>query len=112
MAMTKKLDDHPHRFAAGFPIVPGCLSVHTKHGDYYAPVIVFVGDLDTANPPEPCFEMMKKKRTMPIQLIEYRGADHGFYENAPTRDVNGYTDAQGKVQVWHLSYNPVAEKDM
>jgi dienelactone hydrolase len=112
MAMTKKEDDHPHHFAAGFPIVPNCLSVITKYGDYYGPMIVFVADQDTANPPESCFEMLKKKRATPIQLIEYQGANHGFYENAPTREVTGYTDTHGKVHVWHLSYNPVAERDM
>jgi hypothetical protein len=30
MAMTKKLDDHPHHFAAGFPIVPKLLERHYK----------------------------------------------------------------------------------
>jgi dienelactone hydrolase len=112
MAMTEKEADHPHHFAAGFPIAPNCLSVITKYGDYYGPMIVFVGDQDDANPPESCFEMLKKKRSVPIQLIEYKGANHGFLENAPTRDVKGYTDTHGKVHMWHLSYNPVAEKDM
>jgi hypothetical protein len=56
--------------------------------------------------------MLKKKRATPLQLISYQGADHGFYENAQTRDVAGYTDTHGKVHMWHLSYNPAAEKDM
>lgn len=111
-AMTRKLDDHPYHFAAGFPIVPNCLSVYTKFGDYSGPMIVFVGDQDDANPPASCHEMMKKKRATPIQLIEYTGANHGFFENVPTKDMLGYKDAKGKEHWWHLSYNPVAEKDM
>jgi dienelactone hydrolase len=103
MAMTKKEDDHPHHFAAGFPIAPNCYSVITKYGDYYGPMIVFTGDQDNGNPPEPCFEMMKKKRSVPIQLIEYQGANHGFMINAPSKISD---------HGWNLTYNPVAEKDM
>jgi dienelactone hydrolase len=103
MSMTKKEADHPHHFAAGFPIAPNCYSVITKYGDYYAPMIVFTGDQDNANPPAPCHEMMKKKRATPIQLIEYQGANHGFLLNqSPKVGAHG----------WALTYNPVAEKDM
>jgi dienelactone hydrolase len=66
MSMTKKEDDHPLRFAAGFSIAPNCHSVITKYGDYYAPVTVFTGDKDNANPSAPCHEMMKKKRATPM----------------------------------------------
>jgi dienelactone hydrolase len=103
MAMTKKEADHPHHFAAGFPIAPNCYSVITKYGDYYAPMIVFIGDQDNANPPTPCHEMMKKKRATPIQLIEYQGANHGFLLNQPSKIGD---------HGWALTYNPVAEKDM
>jgi len=103
MSMTKKESDHPHHFAAGFPIAPNCYSVITKYGDYYGPMIVLVGDQDNANPPAPCREMMKKKRATPIQLIEYQGANHGFLLNQPSK-----IGAHG----WALTYNPVAEKDM
>jgi dienelactone hydrolase len=103
MAMTKKEADHPHHFAAGFPIAPNCYSVITKYGDYYAPMIVFVGDQDNANPPVPCHEMMKKKRSVAIQLIEYQGANHGFLLNQPSK-VGDHG--------WNLTYNPAAEKDM
>ncbi|WP_160331103.1 dienelactone hydrolase family protein [Bradyrhizobium macuxiense] len=103
MAMTKKEADHPHHFAAGFPIAPNCYSVITKYGDYYAPMIVFTGDQDNANPPAPCHEMMKKKRATPIQLIEYQGANHGFLLNqSPRIGDHG----------WALTYNPAAEKNM
>ena len=87
----------------GFPIAPNCYSVITKYGDYYGPMIVFTGDQDNANPSAPCHEMMKKKRSTPIQLIEYQGANHGFLLNQPSKIGD---------HGWTLTYNPVAEKDM
>lgn len=112
-AMTTKENDHKHRFAAGFPIAPNCFSVTMKYGDYYNPMIVFVGDQDDANPPEPCVEMLKKKRLIPVQLVKYQGANHGFLgKGYAARVVKGWTDPKGNDHMWHLSYDPAAEKDM
>jgi dienelactone hydrolase len=61
-----------------------------------------MGDQDDANNPKWCQELTKKKRSVPVQVIEYQGANHGFPVMAAPHDFNG----------WHLSYNPVAEKDM
>jgi dienelactone hydrolase len=102
VSMTKKENDHKYRFAAGFPIAPSCVSVTLKYGDYYGPMVVFIADQDDANDPKQCREMLKKNRSVPVQLIEYQGANHGFPVNAPAHDFMG----------WHLSYNPAAEKDM
>jgi dienelactone hydrolase len=112
IAMTERENDHKHRFAAGFPIAPNCMSVTVKYGDYYNPMIIFTGEKDDANIPEPCRELMKKKRHTPIQLIEYQGANHGFLMKKPDRVVKGWTDSHGKDHIWHLSYNAVADKDM
>jgi dienelactone hydrolase len=102
-ALTKKEADHLHHFAAGFAIAPDCVSVSLKYGDYYGPVAIFMGDQDDANDPKLCHELLKKKRATPIQLIEYQGANHGFVLNQPSKISD---------HGWHLSYNPVAEKDM
>jgi dienelactone hydrolase len=102
VSMTKKEADHPHHFAAAFAVAPSCTSVTLHYGDYTGPMIIFIADQDDANDPKQCRELMKKKRPVAIQLIEYQGANHGFPVNAPAHDFNG----------WHLSYNPVAEKDM
>lgn len=112
VSMTTQEADHPHHFAAAFAVAPGCSPSLQHSAVYTGPMILFIGDQDDANNPKWCEELAKKKRPAPIQFIEYQGANHGFCENAPSRDVNGYTDAQGNVHVWHLSYNPVAEKDM
>ncbi|MHC2743651.1 dienelactone hydrolase [Bradyrhizobium liaoningense] len=69
---------------------------------YTGPIIIFMGDHDDANNPKWCEELAKTKRAVPVQMIEYRGANHGFPVNAPAREFMG----------WHLSYSPTAEKDM
>ncbi|MBR0838703.1 dienelactone hydrolase family protein [Bradyrhizobium liaoningense] len=102
VSMTTQEADHPHHFAGAFAVAPGC-SPSLQHSALYTrPIVVFMGDQDDANNPKWCEELTKKKRSVPVQMIEYQGADHGFPENAPTREVHG----------WHLSYNSAAEKDM
>jgi dienelactone hydrolase len=102
VAMTKTENDHKYRFAAGFPIVPSCISVTVKYGDYYNPMIVFAADHDDANLSALCVEMLKKKRATPVQLVLYQGANHGFMEKAAPHVFNG----------WHLSYSEADENDM
>jgi dienelactone hydrolase len=112
VAMTKKENDHKYRFAAAFPIAPNCIPVSLKYGDYYAPMVVFIGDQDDAVDPKACREMLKKKRAIPVQLIEYQGANHGFLMKVRERTIYGWTDSHSNIHNWHLSYSPVAEKDM
>lgn len=64
--------------------------------------MIFMGDHDDANNHKWCEELAKTKRSVPVQMVEYQGANHDFPVNAPARDFMG----------WHLSYNPAAEKDM
>jgi dienelactone hydrolase len=112
VAMSKQESDHKYQFAAGFPIVPSCVNLPTKAGDYYRPMIIFAGEKDDANPSKYCIEMLKKRRATPIQLIIYKDANHGFMEDYKARVVKGWTDSQGNDHIWHLSYNPVAENNM
>jgi dienelactone hydrolase len=100
--MTAQEADHSHHFAAAFAVAPGCSPSLQHSALYTGPIIIFMGDQDDANNPEWCQELTKKKRSVPVQMIEYQGANHGFPVNAPARDFMG----------WHLSYNPTAEKDM
>jgi dienelactone hydrolase len=112
VSMTTQEADHSHHFAASFPVAPGCSPSLRDSAVYTRPVLMFMGDQDDASPPKWCEELAKKKRSVPVQMIEYPGANHGFPEKAPTRDVDGYTDSLGKVHRWHMSYDPVAETDM
>lgn len=102
VALSKRESDRKHRFAAGFPVVPSCISVTIKQGEYYSPMIIFAAEKDDANLSKYCVEMMKKKRSTPLQLIMYRGSDHGFMMKSAPHVFHG----------WHLSHNPAAENDM
>ncbi|WP_407176395.1 dienelactone hydrolase family protein [Bradyrhizobium sp. STM 3562] len=102
VSMTSQENDHRHRFAAAFAIAPGCSPSLQHSARYTGPIIVFMGDHDDANNPNWCEELAKTKRSAPVQMIEYQGANHGFPVNAPAHDFMG----------WHLSYSPAAEKDM
>jgi dienelactone hydrolase len=112
IAMSQKESDHPNKFAAGFPIVPSCINTPVRADDYVRPMIIFGGEQDDANPVKYCIEMLKKKRSVPIQLVVYKDANHGFMEDYKARTVKGWTDSHGKDHYWHLSYNPAAESDM
>jgi dienelactone hydrolase len=112
-ALSKKEDDHKYKFAAGFPIVPACINPKVRDGDYIRPMIVFIGENDDANEPKYCIEMLKKKRASPMQLVILKNADHGFALKFPhPLVIKGWVDSHGVQHDWHLSYNPVAEKDM
>jgi dienelactone hydrolase len=102
VSMTTQEADHSHRFAAAFAVAPGCSPSLQHSALYTGPIIIFMGDQDDANNPEWCQELAKKKRSVPVQMIEYQGANHGFPVNAPAHDFMG----------WHLSYNPTAETNM
>ncbi len=102
VSMTTQEADHSHHFAAAFAVAPGCSPSLQHSALYTGPIIVFMGDQDDANNPKWCQELTKKKRSVPVQMIEYQGANHGFPVNAPAHEFMG----------WHLSYNPTAEKDM
>jgi dienelactone hydrolase len=93
---------HQNLAIAPFAVAPGCSPSLQHTVRYVKPINVFMGDKDDANNPEWCQELTKKKRSVPVQMIEYQGANHDFPVNAPAHDFMG----------WHLSYNPTAEKDM
>lgn len=112
VAMTKKQADHKYRFAAGFPVVPPCLYTSVRYADFYGPMILFVGEKDDANDPKQCIELSKKKRSVPVQVVVYKDANHGFMEDYKARTVYGWTDSHGRAHNWTLSYNPKAESNM
>ncbi|MCK1658581.1 prolyl oligopeptidase family serine peptidase [Bradyrhizobium sp. 151] len=102
VSMTTQEADHSHRFAAAFAIAPGCSPSLQHSAIYTGPIIIFMGNHDDANNPKWCEELVRKKRSVPVQMMEYQGVNHGFPVNAPARDFMG----------WHLSYSEAAEKDM
>jgi dienelactone hydrolase len=102
VSMSSQENDHRQHFAGAFAVAPGCSPSLQHSAVYTRPIILFMGDQDDANNPKWCEELAKRKRSVPVQMIEYNGANHGFPVNAPAHDFMG----------WHLSYDPAAEKDM
>ncbi|MCK1580654.1 dienelactone hydrolase family protein [Bradyrhizobium sp. 168] len=103
VSMTTQESDHPHHFAAAFAVAPGCSPSLQHSALYTGPIMIFMGDNDDANNPEWCRELTKKKLSVPVQMIEYQGANHGF-----VLDVPSHVGDHG----WALTYNPLAEKSM
>lgn len=103
VSMTTQESDQTRHFAAAFAIAPGCSPSLQHSALYTGPIMIFMGDKDDANNPEWCRELTKKKRSVPVQMIEYQGANHGF-----VLDVPSHVGDHG----WALTYNPVAEKNM
>jgi dienelactone hydrolase len=114
IAMSKEESDHANKFAAGFPVVPSCINTPVKYGDYLRPMIVFAGEQDDANPAKYCIEMLKKKRAIPMRLIVYKAANHGYMFDYRGKEyvIKGWTDSHGDVHMWHLSSNSTASQDM
>jgi dienelactone hydrolase len=112
VAMTTVEADHRYKFAAGFPVVPQCIYSSVRNGNYSNPLMIFVAEKDDANDPRNCTELSRKQRPVPVRVVVYRNADHGFMEDYQARVMKGWTDRSGKDHYWHLSYNPAADKDM
>ena len=103
VSMTTQESDHPHHFAAAFAVAPGCSPSLQHSALYTGPILIFMGDKDDANNPEWCRELTKKKRSVPVQMVEYQGANHGLVLDVPSHVGN---------HGWALTYNPGAEKNM
>jgi dienelactone hydrolase len=112
MAMTTVESRHKNKFSAAFSVVPPCINTEIRYGNYYNPIVLFIGEKDDAVDPKQCIELSKKKRLIPVQVVVYKDADHGFMEEYRPRVVKGWTDKHGKDHYWHMTYNPVAEKNM
>lgn len=106
VALTKRMAGHKNKFAAAFPIVPSCISVTIKGGDYYNPVVVFVGGKDQANLPKYCIELGQKKRSTPVQVFILKDADHGYMINKPAIVYKVSADQGG--MSWSMTYNEAA----
>lgn len=103
VSMTTQESDHPHHFTAAFAVAPGCSPSLQHSALYTGPILIFMGDKDDANNPEWCRELAKKKRSVPVQMVEYQGANHGLVLDLPS-----HVGDHG----WALTYNPEAEKNM
>jgi dienelactone hydrolase len=96
----------PNKFRAAIGFYPNCLWIK---GAMTVPTLILVGELDDWTPAKECRNMVdgrddwgisrKKDQGIPIKLIIYPGAYHGFdAPNLPHRDLLGH----------HLEFNEAA----
>ena len=69
-------------FIAAIAFYPGCSAFAKAPGQFhpYAPLLVLIGEADDWTPAKPCRELtdIVRKRSEPMELVEYPGAYHDF----------------------------------
>jgi dienelactone hydrolase len=70
----------PNRFAAYIPLYPYCNFRHMGKGLATAPMLMLLGGADEMTEPAPCehFAAELKERGVPVQVVVYANAFHGF----------------------------------
>lgn len=73
------MEENKNLYRAGFALYPNCVTGHNSYapdlGPYYAPVLIFTGELDTATPWRRCDSDVF---TQAYQWTNYLDAGHGF----------------------------------
>ena len=81
----------PNRFAAYIPFYPYCNFRHASRSLATAPMLMLLGGADEMTEPEPCkhFAAWLKDQGVPVKVVVYPGAHHGFDRLRPvTLDRN------------------------
>ena len=90
------------RFAAHLPLYPGC----TSHFEHYrptgAPLLFLLGGADDYTAPEPCLAQIDdmKRAAVPVDVVVYPRAHHGFNSSRPVR---------WNPNAWHFNDCPHAQ---
>jgi dienelactone hydrolase len=77
---TGALDSAPNKFAAYIPFYPYCNFRHVSKALAPAPMLMLLAGADEMNEPAPCerFAAWLKERDIPVKVIVYPNAHHGF----------------------------------
>jgi dienelactone hydrolase len=89
-------------FAGAISLYPNCIA--RKNDNFYAPMLVFIAELDDANPPQHCRDLQAKQRPPhhpQLRVVEYKDTYHGYDDGSPFRRFKG----------WRLGGNPIAAQD-
>ena len=81
------LGNAPNRFAAYIPFYPYCNFRHMGKALAMAPMLMLLGGADEMTEPAPCehFAAELKERGVPVRVVLYPNAHHGFDRQAPVR---------------------------
>jgi dienelactone hydrolase len=103
--LTAEMAGTPLRFAAGVAYYPPCAYGSAMSAEFYAPVLILIGEKDDWAPAADCERLHARQQTQApgrVRLIVYPGAAHVFDFNAPPRR-NEYGH--------YLAYEPDATRD-
>ena len=75
----------PHRFAAYVPFYPYCNFRHAARALAAAPMLMLLGGADEMTEPGPCERLAAwlAERGVPVRVVVYPGAHHGFDHDRP-----------------------------
>jgi dienelactone hydrolase len=103
--LTAQMAGTPLRFAAGVAYYPPCAYGSAMSAEFYAPVLILIGEKDDWALAADCERLHARQQTQApgrVRLIVYPGATHVFDVNAPRRrDEYGHD----------LAYGPDATRD-
>jgi dienelactone hydrolase len=87
LAALRTTAKHTDRFVAGIALYPGCQSDVNSRFD--APLLVLIGNADTATPARFCEQMKAAQPASALKLVVYPNAQHAFDMRLPDRTVLG-----------------------
>lgn len=91
------LGEAPHRFAAYVPFYPYCNFRHVSASLAAAPMLMLLGGADEMNDPAPCERLAAwlKDRGVPVRVVVYPTAHHGFDRLQPVTLDRAYVGVHG-----------------
>lgn len=89
---TAAIGKAPHRFAAYIPLYPYCNFRHASKALATAPMLMLLGGADEMTEPVPCQHMAEwlKERGVPVRVVVYPNAHHGFDRQRPVAFDRNY----------------------
>ncbi len=103
--LTAEMAGTPLRFAAGVAYYPPCAYGSAMSAEFYAPVLILIGEKDDWTPAPACEQLHARQGAQApgrVRLTVYPGATHSFDFDAPPR-WNEYGH--------YLAYDPDATSD-
>jgi dienelactone hydrolase len=87
------LGGEPHRFAAYIPFYPYCNFRHVSKSLAAAPMLMLLAGANEMNEPAPCerFAAWLKEQNIPVKVIVYPNAHHGFDRLQPVTFDRAFT---------------------
>ena len=103
----------PHRFAAYVPFYPYCNFRHASRALATAPMLMLLGGADEMTEPAPCEHLASwlKDRGVPVRVVVYPHAHHGFDRQRGLEYDRGYVGIRGCEAEYDLDTRKIRRLD-